>query len=219
MKIRLIDDQYKVTGDRPMKIMLKSIVSGDIPEAEVKSDILKRFLRLEEYRNVGYSELKKAINEDFWYMNEVSEAALSDYLELKNAQLKTQEMNKVLKEVRMNRRYVESLNELLRTLSNEVLNIKNKLNVKNYVTIEEVADLFPGYSLNSIRNIVSRNRSWDKHLEMYISWLEIDRFKLRFSKREHQKRWYADRFDYIPEKAKTYDYDFRRILESRLKHA
>jgi len=199
------------------RVSISHLISKDLFNAdEIRTDILAKRLILTHFEDAGYGELFEFVAGKSWDCNVIDRDNLQKYLEYKNDEYVRDKFQELKSELGSVYKLIQDQSEMIQHLSSQVM--KDKEPVNNYVTIEEVGKLFPQYNINSIRNIVSKNKHFDDKLNLMRSWLQIGEFKLEFRKPRGTRKWIADRVRFMPERSKTFDDKFQQKLLKRLQH-
>lgn len=210
------EGKYKIAGDGVRVAIHRLFGDKAFSEDEVRNDILNKRLIVNGFEKDELQELLQLFLNDSWSSQVIDRDNLEDYLEFKNNESQQNLYQQLLEELRINRKTINEQSEMLRMLSGELVSLKNEYNQPSFVTVEEVAKLFPQYNINSLRNIIARNRYHDEVYKMWRSYIHIAEFNLSFRKPDGTKKWIADKVDFIKERPKTFDQKFKEKIYKRL---
>ena len=200
-------------------VAIKKLISRDLfTSDEVRADIMRGDLIVQGFQDSGVEELVEFVHSESWDSHMVYTGDLKEYIKVKNRYLEINQFNDIKSELEYNRKLIMGQSDLIRMMSSELMTLKKNFSTPSYVTIDEVHKLFPQYNINSLRNMVARNKYFDEKMKMNRSSLHIGEFRLEFRKPTGTKKWLADRVDYVPEKSKTYDTKFKEQIMNRLQH-
>lgn len=197
-------------------IPLHVLSDGGISEHELMMDVMSGHLIICDTEDADEIELKSLVFSPSFLANTVSRESIIAYLNFYNSRSDKVNFGTILTELTTVRKEIAELFEMNKVLLHEVLNVRKSLNKKSYVTIKEVAEIFPHHKVASIRNIVTRNKKQDAKSGLWTSELRLDEFRVTFKKQGKQKIWIADRIDFIAERKKANDYDFNQRMKKRI---
>lgn len=210
MMIVKLRGQYIYRGNAA-KIPVHNLISDDLfTRSEIIADFLDGELIIEGYEAADHAARVQLISSETFTGHIIAQEDLAAYLKYKTAQKAHDQFDVVMREINYLKKELERQTGLFQNVLREMLSIKNILQRPGYVTLKEVASIFPQFKTGTIRNKLSQVRWQDEHGKWH-SELKIDEFRLRFKKLG--KKWISERFEYETEKTKINDYDFHKKIK------
>ena len=215
IKIEKVQGKLKLVG-KGQQVSMNQLFSEHLNENEIRVDILNGRLKLDGFDG-SQEELIEYVFHDSWGMLRCTRDDLKTYLEWKNDEKSESKFKEIQRQVTSLETHIQYLTDQINVLSKH-MSQRNGCGKPEVVTLKDIKELFPEYSLGSLRNIISRNKYRDENEKCYKSLLEIGQFRLVFRKPLNGKRWVADSLDFDPQKAVTLSGRFQQTVRERLKH-
>jgi hypothetical protein len=216
-ELRIKNESLVLVG-KGTNIPLHVLSEGGISEHELMMDVVDGHLTVNDREEADDIELKSLVFSPSFLSYTVSRENIINYLNFYNSRSVKINFGTILTELKEVRQDNAALFDMLKVLSHEVLNVRKALNKKSFVTINEVAEIFPHHKLSSIRNIVTKNKHHNTKSGLWTSELRLGEFRVTFRKQENQKQWIADRIDFLAERPKATDYDFNQRMKKRIEN-
>jgi hypothetical protein len=205
---------YLITGKG--QIMSLSKLVPLFGEVVVRSAVITGQLQLDGFSYPDdYEEIISAMGGQNWDSYAVERDCLTGWLATKQG--REGRLDILVNELACQRETLEKIYGAVAFLTAEVARLRHRTDpIKTRSSIKEVAEAFPQYKVNSIRNMVGKHKHFDSELGMYVSVLKIEEFEIEFRKNKNSRSWHASRVELQRQISKTYNYGFsNRVAEHK----
>ncbi len=203
MKLQKIDGFWRYLAESgisvPINQLVQSADSIGFTREEIVADVISKKLRIEGYEDASPEALIKYVSRSsFWYSSTYHEY-VEEWIVYKNHQLILEDRKAVLDGHRALGKRLDHLLDVILAMGEKITQLSKALGRRSTVTLRELHEsVFFQYNLRTLRNKVSKNKSWNDEKNLWESFLDVDDYLITFKKYPGHRNWITNGIDLSP---------------------